>query len=231
MQPSRRHCLYASFVLLASVLLAPRTHAEKLTITSSPPGATVEINGAVMGTTPFQADYPGGYFHKSHTAFAARLEHAMVARVSKKGYLSRQITLTDGPFEWVAITGRRRGSYFLLKADHFAISMEAAAGEDDPALEMTGREGPIPPPSAGTPQHGEGKPAQDTSSVTIASDPANADIFVDGQFVGQTPSTIHLSVGSHHIELKIPGKESWQRNLQVLKDSQLTLHAVLREGH
>ncbi|HVB56053.1 MAG TPA: PEGA domain-containing protein [Candidatus Acidoferrales bacterium] len=231
MQPSRRHCLHASLALLAFVLLAPRTHAEKLTITSSPPGATVEINGAVVGTTPFQADYPGGYFHKSHTAFAARLEHAMVARVSKKGYLSRQITLTDGPFEWVAITGRRRGSYFLLKSDHFAVSMEATAGEDDPALEMSGREGPIPPPSDAGPQPGEDKTASDTSSVTIASDPAHADIFVDEQFVGQTPSTIHLAVGSHHIELKIPGKESWQRNLQVLKDSQLTLHAVLGEGH
>jgi len=38
MQPSRRHCICASLALLLC-LLAPRTHAETLTIASSPPGA------------------------------------------------------------------------------------------------------------------------------------------------------------------------------------------------
>jgi hypothetical protein len=45
MQPSRRHCLYASFALRAFSLLAQRTNAGSLTITSSPAGATVEIDG------------------------------------------------------------------------------------------------------------------------------------------------------------------------------------------
>src|SRR5215470_12222173 len=48
--------------------------AEKLTITSTPPGATVEINGIVAGTTPFEKDYPGSYFHRTHTSPGSRLE-------------------------------------------------------------------------------------------------------------------------------------------------------------
>jgi PEGA domain len=38
------------------------THAERLRITSTPPGAKVEINGVAVGTTPFEKAYPGGYF-------------------------------------------------------------------------------------------------------------------------------------------------------------------------
>ena len=128
MQPSRRHCLCASLALLAFLPLAPRTHAETLTITSSPPGATIEINGSVAGTTPYKTDFPGGYFHKTHTAFSSRLEHAMMARVSKDGYLAQQVTLTEGPFEWVAINGRQHGNYFLLKSSTSKSSCRSVGG-------------------------------------------------------------------------------------------------------
>lgn len=60
MRPSRRHCFDASLALLACLLLAPRTNAETLTITSSPAGATVEIDGIAAGTMPFKVECPGG---------------------------------------------------------------------------------------------------------------------------------------------------------------------------
>jgi hypothetical protein len=66
-----------------------------------------------------------------------------------------------------------------------------------------------------------------TGSVAVASDPSNAEIYVDGRFVGQTPSTLQLSGGSHHIEMKVPGKQTWARDLEVLKNSQLVIHAAL----
>jgi hypothetical protein len=63
--------------------------------------------------------------------------------------------------------------------------------------------------------------------VMIASDPPGAEIYVDGKFVGQTPSTIHLASGSHRVEVKSQGKQARTRDLDVLKDSQLTLHPIL----
>jgi hypothetical protein len=69
--------LLASSALL---LLVARAHAQKFMIASTPPGATVEIDGAVIGTTPYAIAYPGGYFHKPHTVFGTRLEHAMLMR-------------------------------------------------------------------------------------------------------------------------------------------------------
>jgi PEGA domain len=73
-----RRVLAAIGGVAALMAVAPRACAESFRVTSSPAGAAVEIDGAVVGTTPFQVDYPGGYFHKTHTVFSARLEHRMV---------------------------------------------------------------------------------------------------------------------------------------------------------
>jgi hypothetical protein len=108
---------------LAILLLPPLGRAESLNITSAPAGANVEIDGVLVGTTPFHTDYPGGYFHKTHTVFGARLEHAMTWRVSKDGYAAPQITITDGLFEWLTVNGKRRGNYFVLKSDHFDLKL------------------------------------------------------------------------------------------------------------
>jgi hypothetical protein len=78
-------------------------YAEKLRITSTPPGAKVEINGVAIGATPFEKDYPGGYFHKTKTAVGSRLGHPLVARLSFDGYSIKDIVLTEGPAEWISL--------------------------------------------------------------------------------------------------------------------------------
>ena len=231
MQPSRRHCLYASLALLAFCAPAQRTFAETLTITSSPPGATVEIDGIAAGTTPYRVDYPGSYFHKPHTAFTARLEHTMVLRLSMGGYLTQQITISSGPFEWVGLTGKHHGNYFLLRSDHFEIKLEPIheSTASTSTMETGARAGPLPPPHTGSAPFLSETHAPGTGRVAIASDPGGAEIYIDGKFVGQTPSTIRLPSGTHRIEVKSQGKQNWQRDLEVLKDSELTLHPVLAE--
>jgi len=229
MQPSRRHCIYASFALLAFSFCPPQTLADTLTITSSPPGATVEIDGVAAGTTPYKTQFPGGYFHKTHSVFGSRLDHSITVRVTKAGYLARQVTLTDGPFDWVAVTGRHHGSYFLLKSAHFDVKLDPISYEAGPA-DPLGIEGPLPPASNVAFQEDRGEARADAGSVTISSEPPGAEIYVDGRFVGQTPSTIHLPSGPHRIEVKSQGKQGWERNLEVMKDSQLTLHPILEQS-
>lgn len=115
-----RFCVLLFFVTYPAPALA-----DKLRVTSNPPGATVEIDGVAMGTTPFEKEYPGGYFHKTRTAFGARLEHPMVARFSLAGYTTKELTLTEGPMEWVSLNGRSHGDYWLLKSDHFQVDLQA----------------------------------------------------------------------------------------------------------
>ncbi len=421
MQPSRRHCLFASLALLPC-LLAPRTHAETLTITSSPAGATVEIDGLVAGKTPLTLKYPGGYFHKTHTVFGQRLEHSMTVRIYKDGYTSQEVKVTNGPFEWVALNGRDHGKYWLLSATHIEANLRPASAVFTGAVRTTGARGreidlrpDIPAeqivenaspavvtlrdskglgtgflitetgviatnrhvaegdasmdvvfengnkllgkvvyvdPSRdfalvkvdgtglpylrlagpgqirvgetviaiGSPvgleetvtkgiisavrsdvdgqpgtwlqtdasiNHGNsGGPLLDTHGdvvgintmrgeldaggnaingiafalssedmltalhrfypseagsepsnmeqelgrVSFVSDDSGSEIYVDGKFLGQAPATIDLPVGSHHIEVRTPGKKSWARDLEVLRDSQLTLHPILESS-
>ena len=142
MQPSRRNCFWASLALLVTLPHASQASAETLTITSSPSGATVEIDGLKAGATPYQTDFPGGYFHKTHTAFGTRLEHSMTLRVSMDGYVSEQVMLTEGPFEWVAITGRHRGNYFLLKSTHFEVKLRPVSSSSRDSSDGSRKDGP-----------------------------------------------------------------------------------------
>ena len=228
MQPSRHTCLYASLLVLALCVAAIRSRCETLTITSKPPGATVEIDGMATGDTPYRVDYPGGYFHKPHTVFNARLDHAVTLRISMQGYLSQKITLTEGPFEWVSINGRHHGSYFLLRSDHFEIKLEPTSVGSSAPVETIDKEGPLPPARTATEFGAEAKaPKEASTSVKLDSDPSGAEIYVDGTFVGQTPATLRLASGMHRIVIKSPGKKDWERNLDVLPESQLSLHPVL----
>ncbi len=54
MQLLRRCYRWESLGLLASVSLAARAGAETVTITSSPPGPTIEIEGVKASITPLQ---------------------------------------------------------------------------------------------------------------------------------------------------------------------------------
>ncbi len=116
--------LCAALLLLCSPL---RAAADKLQITSTPPGATVELDGVVAGTTPFEKDFPGGYFHKTRTSMGARLEHPVVARISLTGYASKEMKLTEGPMNWISLNGRNRGEYWLFKSDHFHVDLQAVS--------------------------------------------------------------------------------------------------------
>ena len=111
----------ATLLLLACPLCAVADHLQ---ITSNPSGAAVEIDGVAAGTTPFEKDYPGGYFHKTRTSMGSRLEHPMVARISLAGYATRELKLTEGPMNWISLNGRNRGEYWLLKTDHFHVDLQ-----------------------------------------------------------------------------------------------------------
>jgi hypothetical protein len=70
-------------------------------ITSNPAGATVELDGVTAGSTPFEKELPGGYFHRTRTVLGQRLEHPLVARISLAGFATREIALTEGPVDWL----------------------------------------------------------------------------------------------------------------------------------
>ena len=54
-----------------------------------------------------------------------------------------------------------------------------------------------------------------TSKISVSSTPANADIELDGSFVGNTPSVIDVTTGEHSVVVKKTGYKNWERKLKV----------------
>jgi S1-C subfamily serine protease len=121
----RRRLLFPLFI---SFCLTITSFAEELRIESSPSGATVEIDGKIVGTTPYVSKkLPGGYFHKTATVFGARLERPINARLSLAGYIPQDIELTVGPMKWIALNGTYHGDYYLIKDKLISVSLSAEA--------------------------------------------------------------------------------------------------------
>jgi hypothetical protein len=77
-----------------------------------------------------------------------------------------------------------------------------------------------------------GQPDQSTSTVNtakvmISSEPTGGDIYVDGNFVGNTPSLIELPAGSHTVRVEARGQKPWSRAVSLTSGSKVTLQAVL----
>jgi hypothetical protein len=73
---------------------------------------------------------------------------------------------------------------------------------------------PLPNPAKPSGQSGA-QTAAAQASLAIDSTPPNADIEIDGAFVGNTPSTISVSPGSHQITVKKKGFADWTKTLKV----------------
>jgi hypothetical protein len=51
--------------------------------------------------------------------------------------------------------------------------------------------------------------------LNISSQPAGADIEVDGKFVGSTPSSLNLEPGNHSVAVKKSGYKPWSRKMKM----------------
>jgi PEGA domain len=64
------------------------------------------------------------------------------------------------------------------------------------------------------------------SNLAISSTPVGADIYVDQNFVGNTPSTINVPPGKHSLSVRKPGFQDWARDMNF-SGGAITLTAVL----
>jgi len=81
-------------------------------------------------------------------------------------------------------------------------------------------------------QHTPPVPAslQETVKCSFSSTPSGADITLDGQYTGSTPSVLSLTIGNHVIVIATPGFAEWKREMTVSPGSELTVNAVLEKA-
>lgn len=99
------------------------------------------------------------------------------------------------------------------------VSAPAPAGQPlqaAPAASM-----PTTPPANAVPA--------DPASISFASEPSGAEIVIDGNFVGSTPSTLRVPAGRHVIELRLSGYRGWTRTMTVAPASTPSIRATLEK--
>ncbi len=75
--------------------------------------------------------------------------------------------------------------------------------------------------------NGNGKAAPAAGAqLHISSTPTDADIEIDGNFVGNTPSTVGVEAGQHELVVKKSGYKPWEKKIAV-SSGQITVKAAL----
>ncbi len=65
--------------------------------------------------------------------------------------------------------------------------------------------------------------------VNVQAGEGFCEVFVDGNFFGNTPAKLTLEEGAHLVEVKGSGQRKYQRELQVPAGSEVKLQAVWEE--
>lgn len=105
-----------------------------------------------------------------------------------------------------------------------AITQDWGQGGSSPAQAAAA---PVQP--AGNGKHrASAAPEFSGAKVDITSQPAGADIEIDGAFVGNTPSSVHLSPGDHTVAVKKNGYKDWERKIRATGGA-VTLAAELQK--
>jgi len=85
-----------------------------------------------------------------------------------------------------------------------------------------------PAPEGSSPAAMMSAPAS-AAKIQLESTPPGADIELDGNFVGSTPSDVIVAEGDHEVTVKKSGFKDWQRKVKVSAGSSVHLSAELEK--
>lgn len=71
--------------------------------------------------------------------------------------------------------------------------------------------------------------ASETATIAVKSSPDNAEVSVDGNFMGNTPASLKLGAGKHTVKVSLAGYKVWSRDVTVSAGSEMNLSAELEK--
>jgi len=96
-----------------------------------------------------------------------------------------------------------------------AQSKQTANTDLDRAINQLPTEAPKPVETVAKPQ------------LTITSDPSGAEIEIDGEFIGNTPTTVTAKQGKVVVKVKNAGFQPWERTLTLNAGDKRTLNVEM----
>ncbi len=205
-----------------------------ITLTSDPPGAEVIIDGTAFGQTPLVAEIGAGerIVELRLSGYNAWADVVSVFADQPQELPTIELSEADGRVELitspagaaVSINGEYRGQtpitlslapgrahqLTLAKAGFDSIEQELSVAADSGrtiTLEMTARMG----------------------TVEVLSEPAGAEIWIDGEPSGVTPRELTLSALPHDLELRLDGYAGYAEEISPRPGFPLYVEATLAE--
>lgn len=74
------------------------------------------------------------------------------------------------------------------------------------------------------------QPQPTNVAIQITSEPAGAELFINGEFVGSTPSKLQLKPGEHKLRVVRPGYKDWERVIKIQIGEERTINALLEQS-
>jgi hypothetical protein len=117
-----------SRLVMAGLLVIQCARAEKandtVTITSTPPGATVSWNRQVIGVTPLTYKVGEYAFNvKKSSAFSKHLAAPVTLHIALDGFQSKDVNITKS-YVWNSFNGRNHYTYFIVELQNFDFNLD-----------------------------------------------------------------------------------------------------------
>jgi len=130
---------------------------------------------------------------------------------------------------YVDDNGKARSQLYTLvdTAGRPRPPVSAAAVQPVPAVAVLQQNPPVPAPT--TPPASAQEVLPEKVKCSFSSTPSGAEITLDGRYVGNTPSVIGLTTGTHVVVLFTPGFAQWKKELTVSSGSEVTVSASLQK--
>jgi len=71
-------------------------------------------------------------------------------------------------------------------------------------------------------------PPPPMATVAFHSSPINAEVYVDDEFRGTAPMSLHLTAGAHEVVFRLEGFQAWARELVVVAGNDTRVSATLQ---
>src|ERR1022692_250184 len=164
----------------------------------------------------------------------ARCLFAYCAGIEDKGNVSVQLIETSSSkVLWAYSVNKQKGgsknsqSMAEAVAKHLKDFVEHNSGKEILTTGATVQSVQAEPPPVAENLQAEAGPAVQPASISVKSTPPGADINVDGNYMGSTPSTIQLTPGEHAVSIEKEELRPWQRTMTVTAGGTTSIDATL----
>jgi hypothetical protein len=214
----------------------PKDWGNKLTVTSD--AITLEFKDKTALVIPPKSVSSLSYGQEAHRRVGTMVALAiLVAPVALFGLLHKT------RLHYIGIQYKNAGILLQGDKDNYRAMLVALQGVTGAPVSVAEKEREFLPVGVTVSIHkdsqeaanaSKGAPAAEadsaTGTVSLTTTPDGAEVYVDGQFYGNSPATLKLKPGKHTIGVKLSGYKDWSREMSTDSGSESHLAATLEKS-